>query len=342
MELIKNLDEEAEKWLLDHDPKTWSRAYFQIDRTCAAFENGISESYHNAIGDLRSKPLITMLEEIRVYLMQRMYSMNQKAKKLNDTVCPAIRKYLERLINKQRYWEVLVGGYQVFEVRKSDEAFGVNLAEKTCTCRWWILSGLPCVHAVAAFCHVNIDPSNGVSSYYKKQMWIDTYSHFISTVGGSSMWPNTGKQPPLPPKKRRKLGRPRNKRIKHPTETVNEVPRTGRKMTCSNCWEQGHNKRRCHNLTRPKPQTEKRKPGRKPKNAPNQPFNPPKDGSGPSAHPSEADPSHPAQNEADPGQSSPNQANEYDEIPISSSYPSASQPSAQSFTGLLQIVEQKV
>ncbi|PWA42602.1 hypothetical protein CTI12_AA542960 [Artemisia annua] len=39
MELIKNIDPEAEKWLLDHDPKTWSRAYFQVDRSCAAFEN---------------------------------------------------------------------------------------------------------------------------------------------------------------------------------------------------------------------------------------------------------------------------------------------------------------
>jgi hypothetical protein len=108
-------------------------------------------------------------------------------------------------------------------------------------------------------------------------------------------------------------------------------------MTCSNCWEQGHNKSRCYNLTRPKPQIEKRKPGRKPKNAPKQPFNPPKDGSGPSSHPSGADPGH-----ADP-------TSEYhEEIPISSSYPSASQPSPsdpignQSFTGLLQIVEQQV
>jgi hypothetical protein len=172
------------------DPKTWSRAYFQIDMSCAAFENGISESYHNAIGDIRSKPIITMLEEIRIYLMQRMVTMNKKAVNLEDTVCPSIRKYLVKLNNKQRYWEVIVSGYQEFEVRKSDEAFGVNLANRTCTCKWWILSGLPCVHAVAAFTFTKQDPANGVSSYYKKQMWIDTYSHFIKTVGGSSMWPN--------------------------------------------------------------------------------------------------------------------------------------------------------
>ena len=342
MELIRNIDPEAEKWLLEKDPKTWSRAYFQIDRSCAAFENGISESYHNAIGEIRSKPIITMLEEIRIYLMQRMVTMNKKAVNLNDSVCPSIRKYLTLLNNKQRYWEVIVSGYQEFEVRKSDQAFGVNLASKTCTCKWWILSGLPCVHAVAAFAFTSQDPATGVSSYYKKKMWIDTYSHFIKTVGGSSMWPNTGRLGPLPPKKRKKLGRPRNKRIKHPSECVNEVPRTGRKMTCSNCWEQGHNKSRCYNLTKPKPQIEKRKPGRKPKNAPKQPFNPPKDGSGPSSQPSASHPS--ASQPADPDEANPTY-DDQEEIPISSSYPTASQPDPtgnQSFTGLLHAVEQQV
>ncbi|GKF37292.1 hypothetical protein Tco_0114050 [Tanacetum coccineum] len=45
-------------------------------------------------------------------------------------------------------------------------------------------------------------------------------------------------------------------------------------MTCSNCWEKGHNKVRCFNQTKPKPVVEKRKPGRKRKNAPNQPYMP--------------------------------------------------------------------
>ncbi|GKF41391.1 hypothetical protein Tco_0124733 [Tanacetum coccineum] len=61
MELIKNIDPLAYNWLMERDPKAWCRAYFQMDRSCAAFENGISESYYSAIGFARSKPIITML-----------------------------------------------------------------------------------------------------------------------------------------------------------------------------------------------------------------------------------------------------------------------------------------
>ncbi|GJX65438.1 hypothetical protein Tco_0299781 [Tanacetum coccineum] len=47
MELLKNIDPLALDWLMERDPKTWCTTYFQMDRSCAAFENGISESYHS-------------------------------------------------------------------------------------------------------------------------------------------------------------------------------------------------------------------------------------------------------------------------------------------------------
>ncbi|GKD23290.1 hypothetical protein Tco_1224993 [Tanacetum coccineum] len=212
MKLIKNIDPLAYNWLMERDPKAWCRAYFQMDRSCAAFENGISESYHSAIGFARSKPIITMIEEIRIYLMQRIVAMNQKAVNLNDIVCPAIRKELEKLKKYQR----------------------------------WDLSSIPCIHAVAAYSLLNQDPSKGVSSWYSKQMWVDAYSHFIKPVGGSSIWVKSANPPPLPPKKRIMPGRLRKNRIKHVTKRVNQVSRA-----------------------------EKRKPGRKRKQAANQQFNPP-------------------------------------------------------------------
>ncbi|GJS91878.1 hypothetical protein Tco_0774514 [Tanacetum coccineum] len=162
MGLIKNIDPLAYDWLMERDPKAWCRAYFQMDRSCATFENGISESYHSAIGIARTKPIISMLEEIRVYLMQRIVAMNQKDVNLNDIICPAIRKELEKLNKYQMYWHVVPCGQDLFEVRKEDEGFGVNLNTKTCTCKRWNLSGIPCIHAVAAYCMLNEDPGKGV------------------------------------------------------------------------------------------------------------------------------------------------------------------------------------
>lgn len=44
MNLIGNIDPEAKQWLVDRNPNTWCRAFLKMDRGCAAYENGISES----------------------------------------------------------------------------------------------------------------------------------------------------------------------------------------------------------------------------------------------------------------------------------------------------------
>ncbi|GJT68947.1 hypothetical protein Tco_1028233 [Tanacetum coccineum] len=79
------------------------------------------------------------------------------------------------------------------EVRKRDEAYGVNLITREYGCRLWNLSGVPCIHAVAAFMHFKLNPDIG-------------------------MWRSTINTPPLPPIVKTLPGRPRKNRIKHPSE----------------------------------------------------------------------------------------------------------------------------
>nr|GEU63044.1 hypothetical protein [Tanacetum cinerariifolium] len=167
------------------------------------------------------------------------------------------KKELNKLKKYQRYWQDVPCRQRLFKVRKMDKRFGVNL---TCTCKRWNLPGIPCIHAVAGYCMLNQDPGKGVSSWYSKQMWVDVYSNFIKPVGGSSILVRSTNPPPLHPKKRIMPGKPRKNKIKHVTKEVNQPSRAGRYMTCSNCWEKGHNKARCYNQKRPKPQQEKRKP----------------------------------------------------------------------------------
>ena len=103
METIKVINPLVYNYLVERNPNTWSRAFFEMDRRCAAFENGISESFNKAILVPRGKPIITMLEEIRLYIMQRLFEMNKLAFSLEDSITPSIRKRLELLKNKQRY-----------------------------------------------------------------------------------------------------------------------------------------------------------------------------------------------------------------------------------------------
>ena len=62
-------------------------------------------------------------------------------------------------------------GYEVVEVRRNDEAFGVNLMNRTCDCRLWNLTGVPCVHSVAAFMNQKMNPDLGFSSWYSHSRW---------------------------------------------------------------------------------------------------------------------------------------------------------------------------
>ncbi|GKB79282.1 zinc finger, PMZ-type containing protein, partial [Tanacetum coccineum] len=253
MEEIKALDENAYTWLVDHDPNTWCRAYFELDRSCAAFENGISESFNSKILSARGKPIITMLEDIRVYIMQRVWFLNKTAMELNDTITPFARRHLEFMKIRQRKWVVYASGFQEVEVRRQDEAFGVNIHLKKCACKMWELTGLPCVHAVAGYIHLKKDPELGVTEWFSKNKWFESYQYSIRPVLGTKLWKKSDLPKPLPPGERKLPGRPRKRRIRHPSEYDHEISRVGRVMHCHRCWQSGHNKSKCTNAPKPKP-----------------------------------------------------------------------------------------
>ena len=105
MREIRQLDPAAHQHLLakERDPNTWCRAFFEPDRCCDAVENGVSESFNAAIVEARKKPIITMLEEIRVYVMERMYRQKVKGDKWELDICPSIRRKIEKNKEIQRY-----------------------------------------------------------------------------------------------------------------------------------------------------------------------------------------------------------------------------------------------
>ncbi|GKD46895.1 hypothetical protein Tco_1271540 [Tanacetum coccineum] len=171
---IKLLDANAYDYLIQRNPNSWSRAFFEMDRRCATFENRISESFNRAILGPRIKPIITMLEEIRLYIMQRLVAMNKLAFSLEDTITPSIRKRLDILKEKQREWIVFPNRFQELVVRKGDQSYGVSLQHKVCQCRMWELR-VPYVHVVVAYMHVRSDLDAGVSYWYRKESWFNAY-----------------------------------------------------------------------------------------------------------------------------------------------------------------------
>ncbi|GJZ64524.1 calcium/proton exchanger [Tanacetum coccineum] len=169
MAKIKSMDEKAYNWLIEKNLNTWCRAYFEQDKGTAAFENGILESFNSRILSARGEPIITMLEDIRIYLMQRVWFINKTAMELQDSITPFARRQLEAFKIKQRSWVVYPSGFRVVEVRRYDESFGVNIHLKKYVCRMWELTGIPCVHAVAAYTHLKLEPKLGVLAAGEQQ-----------------------------------------------------------------------------------------------------------------------------------------------------------------------------
>ncbi|GJY40084.1 zinc finger, PMZ-type containing protein [Tanacetum coccineum] len=200
----------------------------------------------------RGKPIITMLEDIRIYVMQRICHMNKVLVKLEDKITLSVRKRLEYLKEKQS-WLVYPSGFREVEVRRGDYAYGFNLHTKHRGCKFWELSGIPCVHAMAAYYHMKMELELGIIKFLLKQSWYNAYQYSIRPVPGSKLWKTYDNPSPYPPIERKRLGRPRKQRIIHLTEDDNHVTRLGRVMHCHTCWEVGHNKKGCQNQPRPKP-----------------------------------------------------------------------------------------
>lgn len=152
MKMIKDLSEEAWKWL-DDLPKDaqWSRHMFDPAIKNDHITNNMAESYNAWIGELRGKPLVEMIDRIRSNHMSQIANRFTKGSSWDTVVTPnAMGK-----LNKRKKWaaklSLIPAGQDMFEVR--DHAYGhngpkyvVRLGDNYCSCMQWQISGIPCKH----------------------------------------------------------------------------------------------------------------------------------------------------------------------------------------------------
>ncbi|CAI9262502.1 unnamed protein product [Lactuca saligna] len=237
---------------------------------CEAVENGISECFNSIIVDARKKPLITMLEEIRIYIMDRFAHMIEESTRWNTRICPAVLKKMKLFGKNMRFWLIIHSQQHVFEARRGCDSYMVDLDGRHCTCRLWDLAGIPCVHAIATINYIHQTPDEYIDDMFSKEQFLKCYSANISPVNGSNLWPQTEYIKPLPPVSRRIPGRPKVNRRRHVSENDGRV-HTPRTIRCGKCFEYDHNQKGCKNATRepiPMPPKKKGRP-RKEQDEPN-------------------------------------------------------------------------
>uniref|UniRef100_A0A2N9J841 CCHC-type domain-containing protein n=1 Tax=Fagus sylvatica TaxID=28930 RepID=A0A2N9J841_FAGSY len=191
MEKIKDINVKAWKWLDGHPKEHWD------------------------------KPIITMMEEIRLLLMDRYVKMKSMIGRYKGRICPRIHKKLEIEKSNSRTWTPRWSGdddLSVYEVSMYPRSAGKNIED---------------------FVH----------SCYNMTSFALAYEPCVLPINGPDLWPQSNRDTILPPPYRKQPGRPKKRRRREHDEPRNtyRVPRIHAPGKCRKCGQVGHNKRSCKN-----------------------------------------------------------------------------------------------
>ncbi|XP_050875886.1 uncharacterized protein LOC127079542 [Lathyrus oleraceus] len=148
---------------------------------------------------VRAKPLITMLEEIKIFIVERLTNNRIRFQNVSDNeIFPNIRRKIDRTSTFTNLWLV----------------------------RRWDLIGLSCIHALSTMKSRNFKIDDYIPEYYMKSRYMEVYKHMSYHVNGSNLWVKTPFPDVQPPKYRKMSGRPK----KRGNIEQGEIDGTGIKM----------------------------------------------------------------------------------------------------------------
>ncbi|XP_015949819.1 uncharacterized protein LOC107474693 [Arachis duranensis] len=235
MKKLEKLNKDAWTYLCKWPKNSWSRAFFSIAPKMDNICNNACEVFNSRIKDPRAKPIITLLEEVRMYIM-RSIARNKVKLRNNDGILPPIQR-----------------NYEIFEVHGWPTNMAVDLGKRSCTCDFWQLSGIPCVHACAALARAGRRPDEFCHSWLTMEAYNNTYGFHINPIPSQALWEKSPYNRPQAPKLKKKPEPIKKKRRKDADEEPSKgkkqktsVKRVHKKGYCRYCGESGHTKRNCH------------------------------------------------------------------------------------------------
>lgn len=253
MSKLRSKTPEGAEAIMRTDPHHWSRAWFKVGSFCDSVDNNMCESFNHWIIKSRFLPIISMLETIRRQVMVRIQQNRSKGDKWTGLVCPNTFKKLSFYISISAFCHAVSNGNNCFEVTNMDHRFTVNLSEKTCSCRYWQLSGLPCPHAISCIYYISQPLDAFIAKCYYVTEYKKTYDYCLEPVEGKTSWPTSDRDRPLPPKWVKMPGRPKKERKREEQEKKKapkgKMSKKGTIIRCRKCKGIGHNKTTCERRT---------------------------------------------------------------------------------------------
>ncbi|XP_072056231.1 uncharacterized protein [Arachis hypogaea] len=248
---LKEINNAAWEYLDRLDPKTWTKAHFSEWPKVDNVTNNNCETFNDKILKYRGKPIITMLEEVRVHIIRVMARNKKSLSGYVGSVAPRQLSRLEREKEESNKWNPTWAGDdngKIYEVKKHPTKVTVDLGNQKCTCQFWQLTGLPCRHACAAFALRGRRPEDQIHNWLGMAAYNLAYQHNINPVLSKEFWDKDEGYPPLPPHYKTPIGRPTKKRRKEknearPNSNPHKLKRRYGTIICKYCGESGHNSR---------------------------------------------------------------------------------------------------
>ncbi|XVF38999.1 hypothetical protein PTKIN_Ptkin01aG0000600 [Pterospermum kingtungense] len=203
IEALVKLDDKAYKDLMSKQPKQWTKAFFRTWSKYDMVQNNGCEAFNSILVEPRHKSIITMLEEIRVYMMERIVERRKFAEKWRNAYRPCVKKQFDKQKQEGVSWQVVWKGDNGCEVKKGKMQYTVNLKKRICSCRLWQISGISCAHVCYAIWHDGGEPNEFLHKYYHKDTFLKSYQYSLQPINGSHEWKKSTLEPinlPIPKK----------------------------------------------------------------------------------------------------------------------------------------------
>ncbi|XP_070054682.1 uncharacterized protein [Nicotiana tomentosiformis] len=247
---LGELNKDATKSLLKYPPQSWCRAYLDTFCKNQSVDNNLTESFNSWILEARQKPIIKMLEDIRLKVMNMITKHEVEASTWSNEFSPKSLELYNEFMEITQMCKVNSNGEGGYKVSEGSDKHCVNLSIKKCTCRAWDLTGIPCPHAIRVILHNRGDPLTEMHWWYIKEAFLLTYRYKLQPVRGEKFWKIDPSQAMEPPELVKLAGWPKVKRDRQKDEAVKRQgvwsqSRKGRVMTCDKCGQPNHNARTC-------------------------------------------------------------------------------------------------
>ncbi|RID75414.1 hypothetical protein BRARA_B02460, partial [Brassica rapa] len=231
---LKAFDSQIYDDLMVRDPTSCTRAFFSTTSSCEDGLNNFSESYKSGLKKARSLLLVGILETMRRQAMVRLEVTKKKLVKYKAKYSLKIAKTIAEETKKIAN-----------EVEENSTSHTFNMDRRTCTCRRWDLTGIPCRHALKLIQDKKLNTENFVADCYLTTLWKQQYSDSITPVEGMKFWKEAYGSQIQPPARPAEKGR---KKSSYESLTKGKkVSKHLKTIHCYRCGFPGHNSLHCKN-----------------------------------------------------------------------------------------------